>query len=327
MLQIIRNNNPLTVLILCIYGLAVNWSVLFHPELPVVHEGDFFFFIVTGFLKVVLFNSAFGFTLLSVVMLVLQSLYLNAVANRHKLFRKPTYIVAFIYLSLTGLYPYFGYYSQALLVNWLIIMLVDIVLQLPQSHKPRMQIYNAGFVAGMAALLVFPAVAYIVMLLIAVSLLRNFNPGEWVVAILGWLTPMYFAAGLLFLFDKLHWMPQWINLGFNLPSRLLHPVYMITVVAGIIILFAMGVYALQKQLLRVSIFVRRGWTVLALCVLVSCLVAILMDFDIRMAWLVVMPSLSLVIANAYYAEKNKAFSNFAFYFTLLLVIFCNIANS
>lgn len=327
MLQIVRNNNPLTVLVLLIYTLAINWQVLFHPQMPVVPDGDFLFHIITGFLGVILFQSAFGFTLLSVVMLAIQGIYLNAVANRHKLFYKPTYVAAFVYISLTSLLPTYGYFSQPLLVNWVLIMLMDTILQLAQSQKPRKIIFNTGFAIGLAGLLMFPAVVYILALLAAISILRNLNPGEWMVGLLGWITPLYFAAGMLFLFDVLHWLPAWVHIGFSLPGSIQRPALFIGFVSGIVTLFIIGTYALQKQLAKVSIFVRRGWTAIAVCLFLSFVVAIFTEPVVTMGWLILMPALSLVVSNAYFAEKNKAFSNFAFYFMLLLVVFCKLAGS
>lgn len=327
MLQLVRNNNPLTVLILLIYALAVNWPALSHPQMPVVPEGDFLFHIITGFLGVVLFQSAFGFTLLSVVMLAIQGIYLNAVANKYKLFYKPSYITAFVYISLTALSPTFGYFSQPLLVNWVLIMLVDAILQLSQSQKPRKIIYNTGFAIGLAGLVMFPANIYILALLAAISILRNVNPGEWMVALLGWITPVYFAAGMLFLFDVLHWLPEWVDIGFSLPGSIKKPVFFIGALIGMVTLFAMGTYALQKQLARVSIFVRRGWTAIAVCLFLSFVAGMFTDTAVSMAWLILMPPFSLVVANAYFAEKNKVFSNFAFYFMLLLVVFCKLSGS
>lgn len=327
MLQIVRNNNPLTVLILLIYALAVNWQVLFHPQMPVVPEGDFLFHIITGFLGVILFQSAFGFTLLAVIMLAVQGIYLNAVANKYKLFNKPTYVTAFVYISLSSLSPAFGYFSQPLLINWVLIMTIDTILQLAQSQKPRKIIYNTGFAIGVAGLLMFPAVGYILVLLAALSILRNLNPGEWMVALLGWFTPIYFAAGLLYLFDVLHWLPGWVDIGLNLPRAVPRLVYLVGTITGITVLFILGTYALQRQMNRVSIFVRRGWTALAICLFLSCVAALFTDPAVHMVWLMLMPPLSLVIANAYFAEKSKAFSNFAFYFMLLLVVFCKLSGS
>jgi len=42
-------------------------------------------------------------------------------------------------------------------------------------------------------------------------------------------------------------------------------------------------------------------------------------------WVLIIPALTLIISHALYMEKNKRFSNFAFYFSLLLLVFCQLA--
>lgn len=300
---------------------------LFHPVLPEAAEADFLYYIITNFLKVMLVNSAFGLTLLTVVMVALQGIYLNAVANRYKLFAKPNYVPGFIYISLTSLCSPFVTFSQPLLINWVLIMTISCTLQLSQTTRPRKLIYNTGFAIGLAGLIMFPAVVYVLLLLIAISMLRNLNPGEWMVAILGAITPVYFAMGLLYLFDVLNWVPGWVYLEFNLPGKLVRPGLTIFISIGVVLLFIMGVYALQRQLNRVNMFVRRAWTVAALGMGLAVAVILFSDDAITQAWIMLFPFATIVIANAYNAEKNKAFSNFAFYLTLLLVIICKLAGT
>jgi hypothetical protein len=54
----------------------------------------------------------------------------------------------------------------------------------------------------------------------------------------------------------------------------------------------------------------------------SILVAIGTDISEKSVWLLAIPALSMIIAPALIIEKTKWFSNFAFYFSLLLVIYC-----
>ena len=104
------------------------------------------------------------------------------------------------------------------------------------------------------------------------------------------------------------------------------PVYFIGALSGVIILFAMGVYVLQHAVNRLNVYTRRGWTAIYIALFVLVLVALFTPFDVKAAWLILMPSLALIVGNIYYHEKNKAFSNFAFYFTLALVIFCKMTG-
>jgi hypothetical protein len=73
------------------------------------------------------------------------------------------------------------------------------------------------------------------------------------------------------------------------------------------------------------IAVRRNWGAIVTAFIVSVIVSILTASDNGVIWLVVMPALSMVMANPMLLEKNKRFSNFTFYFSLLFVIFCQVA--
>ncbi len=327
MLQLIRNNSPFTVIILLIYAIVINGYALFHPQLPVAQEESFLYYILVGFLNVILFDSPFGFTLLGILMIFLQGIYLNSIVMKNKAFVHATYLPAFVYISIVSLYPDFIYFNQPLLANWFLILCLDIILKLGHATNAKKYVFNAGCSIAVAALIHFPSTLYLVLLLISISLMRNMNITDLLIAILGFGVTLYVAAGLLFLFDVLSWLPDWVVVGVNLPSSLENPLYTIVLILGLLILFVMGVYMLQSGINRVNVFIRRGWTSIGVYFIVSIIVAILTDITIKSAWLVVMPPLALFIANAYNAEKKKAFSNFAFYFTLLLLIFCKVMHS
>lgn len=321
MLQLIRNNSPFTVIILFIFTIIVKMQFLLHPVAPNVSE-NFVFEQVVTFCNLILFNNAFAYTLLAIILLFWQAIYLNAVAIRHKLYGKQTYYVAFIYLCLTSLYPAFNYFSEVLLANWFLIAALNIILNIHQTNKPRTGIFNIGFLISMAAILHSPSMFLFLLVFVSVSLLRRFNPSEWVVGLVGYLTPFYFLATFLYLFDSFGKLASWAQLGISLPRRILDPIYIIGLVVGVILLLSMGTYALQKQIVRASIFTRRGWTVIASMLFFSMLVAVFTPFEVRSGWLIALPALTLIVAPALYSEKNKLFSNFVFYFSLLLIVFC-----
>lgn len=324
MVQLIRSNSPFTVIILFIYALVINYQALFNPQLPQVPEGQYLYGVITKFFLIIFFKKAFIFTLFSTLLLALQGVILNVIVNVGRLFPKSSYAVAFTYISLSSIYPDLAYFSQPLLANWLIIILFGLIYKLAQTNKPRQVIYNMAFVVGLAPLLHFPLVVFVLLLFVAIALLRSFIPGEWLVALLGVFTPVYLVSGFLFLFDALYVMPGVIELGVNLPRSLINPVYLIGLLAAVIILFFMGVYKLQGHINKLNVYIRRCWTVTSISFFISMLAAVFTTQSINSAWLVIIPSLSLLTANIYYSEKSKAFSNFAFYFMILLVVFCKI---
>lgn len=322
MLHLVRNNSPYTVIILFIFSLVVKLQALVHPVAPVVLPDHFVFAFVVRTLNYVLGGSAFAYTMLSVILLFAQAIYLNAVVIKHKLLNKPTYVVAFLYILFTSLSPVFNYFSEPLLVNFVLIAGIDLLLGLHQAGHPRKQTFNTGFMLSIASLLYFQCIGYVILMFVALLLLRSFNVGEWVVAIIGYLTPLYFLVGILFLTDSIQLLRIWPEVGISLPKQLSAPVYTIGTITGLITLLVCGIFVLHPQLIKTSVFMRHNWTIVGFYLFAAILVAVGTDFSVKNAWLSVMPPLSIIIANAFYLEKNKGFSNFAFYFSLLLVVFC-----
>jgi len=324
-LQTFRNNNPFTVIILFIGTLVLKLGVLLHPQAPVRLPGYFVYNSLLDLFNVVLHNSAFGYTFLNIILLFLQALYINRIAAHYKLFYRPSYIPALVYILLISMYPPFGFFSLAMVVNWFVLCGVDVMLSFNQTLKPRKNIFNAGYLFCLAGVLQFSALGFVVLLLGALIILRSFNVGEWVVAVLGYVTPLYFFAGILFLADKLPLLSEWPQAGISLPRQLGPPVYIIGLLAGFVILISCGLYGMQLQVPKNGIYIRRNWATLTMYAIIAVLVAVFTDVFVVSAWLIVIPALTFIITHGFNLEKSKRFSNFIFYFSLLLVIFCQVA--
>lgn len=322
MLRLFKNNSPFTVLVLFIFALLVKIEVLLHPMVPGPVPGHFIYNYVLRAMYFVLRANGFIYSLLAVVLLFAQSLYLKSIATRHKLFPRYTYIPAFVYLLLTTVYPPFNYFNETILLNWLLLGAVDIMFSFTQTTQPRKLIYNASFLLCLAALFQFTLIAYFFLLLVGMVLFRSFNVGEWSVAMMGYITPLYFLACLLFLADRFYLYSEWPHVGFSLSSLAVSPFYLIVVLAGILILLASGIYAMQLNVAMSNIYIRRDWTAISFYLIISMMVALLTDNAIKSAWLITMPALSIIISHSLLLEKNKKFSNFIFYFSLGFLFVC-----
>lgn len=325
MLHLVRDKSPYTVIILLIFTLLVKLQALTHPALPTAADGHIFYSAVISCFSSVLGDSAFAYTMLSVIMLFGQAIYLNAVVVKHKLYNKTAYIPSFIFIVLSSLHPSLSHFSLPLLLNWALIGALDILLGMHHTQQPRKDIFNAGFILCIMGLLHFPAVLYLLVLFLTLLLLRSFNPAEWVVGILGYLTPIYFFGGILFLFDKLGSFRYWPEMAIYFPKGLQVSIYAITLLAGVSILLIAGLFAMQAYMARLGVFMRRSWVVVFAMFVISLAICIFTDENILNIWLLAIPASSLVISHPLYLEKSKWFSNFAFYFSLLVLIVCQWA--
>jgi len=300
--------------------------MLLHPVCPEPVARHFLYnYIIAGF-NIVFRHNAFAFTLFAIFILFIQSLYLKSISVRHKLFPRYTYIPAFIYLLLTSIYLPFNSFNETVLLNWLLLGAVDIMFGFTQTTQPRKLIFNASFLLSLTALFQFTMLSFFLLLLVGMVMFRSFSLGEWSVALMGYITPFYFLAGILFLVDKFYLYSQWPHIGFSLSGHVTSIFYLILTLIGIFILLASGIFAMQKNVAMSNIYVRRDWIAISFYLILSIVNAFLTDHSIKSAWLITIPALSIIISHALLLEKNKRFSNFIFYFSLVFLIFCLLAN-
>ena len=321
-LRLFRNNSPFTVIILFIFALLAKMPALLHPQVPQPVEGHFLYNYLLRLLSVVFSNSGFAYSFFSIVVLFLQSMYIKNIATRHKLYPRYTYIPSYVYLLLTSVYLPFNHFNETHILNWLILGAVDIMFGFSQTTQPRKLIYNAGFLLCTAALFQFSLLAFFLLLLVAMVMFRPFNLGEWSVAMMGYSTPFYFFVCIAFLIDRMYLINIWPQLGFSLSSQVASPFYLIVVMAYMLILSGTGIFAMLQNVALSNIFVRRDWTTISFYLIISVFVALLTKAEIKSAWLITMPALSIIISHGLLLEKNKRFSNFIFYFSLSLLVFC-----
>ncbi|GAA4466550.1 hypothetical protein GCM10023093_20820 [Nemorincola caseinilytica] len=326
MLRLFRNNSPFTVLVLFLFALVIKIQALLHPHVPQPVPGHFMYNYILRAMSAALGQSGFVYTFFAIAGLFLQSLYIKNIATRHKLFPRYTYVPSYVYLLLTTIYPQFSYFGETQVLNWLLLGAVDIMFSFTQTTQPRKLIYNAAFLLCLAALFQMSLLAFFLLLVVGMVMFRPFNLGEWSVALMGYATPIYFLLCILFLFDRLYLLRLWPHVGVSLSAHVASPGLLILTIVGILILSGTGVYAMRQNVPLSNIYVRRDWTAITFYLFISMLVAVLTDAAVKSAWLMVMPALSIIISHAFLLEKNKRFSNFIFYFSLIYLLYCIRAN-
>ena len=319
MLKLVRNHSPFTVLILFIYCLLLHLPGLMRPLPP--QAGDAVYSAVLAIPDFLFHGNAFCYSLLAVVMLFMQGVYLNGIAERRRLYLQSTYVPLFCAVSVSALLPANAVFSPVLLALWPVLWALDLILAFPQPQHPRANIFNAGFLLSLAALIYFPAIGFLLLFIIALLLFRPLNAGEWIVGLLGYMTPFYFTAGILFLTDHLALVRGWPALGISLPRQMNHPVYLSVMIGGVAALLWSGLYALQGALSRMAISVRRGWGAVVVSLAIGCIIAVLSPFKEPAPWRIAAPIIALVAALPVANEKRGAFSTFIFLLMLAMAVF------
>jgi hypothetical protein len=305
---------------------AIKSGLLSHAETPLPVAGHYIYDNLLAVCQTAFGKTSYWYPMLVTLNLFVQSLYIVNILSRYRIFPKVTYVPAFVYIVLTALFPAFNAFGETFLLNWILLVATDTMFGLSHTLHPRKMIFNAGFLLCAGALFQASLLVYFLLLLVAMVMFRSFHAGEWSVAIMGFLTPLYFAIGLLFLADKMHLLHEWWHLGFSFSGGgKSHTVFMI-VLGGMALLLLCGVAAIQMNLAMSNIYIRRNWIVVAFYFIISLLVAFMTDAGVGSAWLIALPPMSIIVSQALLLEKNKVFSNFILYFSLILLVFSLVAN-
>jgi hypothetical protein len=291
-----------------------------HAPGIVTNENDGFIYYLLSQLA---FLSGIALTFLYHFIVVIQGLRLNYILNDARMFPKPAFTTALAYIILTALLPAWNNITSALIVNSILIWLLSWLIKLQNTQQPKTLVYNIGLITGSAILLYFPVCPLIPVVFFALASFRPFRPNEWVILLIGILTPFYFLSAWLFLNDQLHLVFQQLEIfGFHIirPSSILFTIITFTT-AGIAIIA--GIFMWQSNIGRMVIQVRKNWNVLFV-MLILLLPAI---YFMESAWpdallLTAIPAAPFVSNTFLYPKRNLG-PALIFWLLVALVVYNN----
>lgn len=255
--------------------------------------------------------------------IILQALRLNYALNDLRMFPKPGYTTALAYVLLTAVVPAWNNVSSALVVNSMLIWLLFRLFKLYSSTTPKTLVYNIGLLTSCTIILYFPTMPLLVFVFIALGIYRPFRINEWLILLLGIITPFYFYAGYLFLNDELQNTLQQLNI-FELqvirPANLLFTIITFSFAALIII---SGIYMWQANSNRMVIQIRKNWIILFFMLILF----IPGVFFIKDTWpyallLATLPA-SAFISNTWQYPRRNLLPAILFWLFIALIIYNN----
>lgn len=128
----------------------------------------------------------------------LQAMYFNLMLNRQEVIYKNTFIPALIYALFISSTPEFMQFHPVHLVNLLAIRVFDRLFTLFKNEFPVSALFDSAFLAGIMALLYFPAILMLPLLMASLAILRSFKLKEWLIMIIAFLIPFFFMSVIMF---------------------------------------------------------------------------------------------------------------------------------
>ncbi len=304
MTGIFKANNSYNNFLLLFYGLALKLPIFLHPQVPQAQQIDGFLYKgLLKWLQPVGNGLPIIYPVIAFILLYTQAVTFNKLVNDQRIMQRPNYLTGMSYLLITSMFAEWNVLSSPLIINTLLIWVWARMSGLYNSQNPKTILFNIGIVIGVSTFFYFPSLSFAALIIFGLALTRPFKLAEWILALLGILTPYYFLLAFVFLADK--WQ------GYNLPGiAVTLPVFnqsQWAYAAIILILFAsvIGIFFVQQNFRRQLIQARKSWNLIFLYLLVALFVPFINATHTFEYWILcAVPLSSLLGATFLYPAKN-----------------------
>jgi hypothetical protein len=318
-----KQKNPANALLLLVYALALKLPMFIHPVMPVIQDGDNYLYIFILRTLQSFFNApAFVFQLISFILLFTQATLLNRICNHQKILPKPNFLPGMSYILITSLLPDWNHFSAPLLINSVMIWVWYKMITLYNNQHGGASIFNIGILTGIVTLLYIPAVAFLVLLICALIVMRPFRLREWIMGLLGFTFPYYFLFIILFISNKWTWNDILPKIAFTIPS-LPGSIWTTIGIALLIFPFIIGGFFIQTNLNKILIQVRKSWGLLLIFLITAVIIILINHVNSYENWIITVIPFATFHAAAYFYSTDRILTSILHWFTFIFAIGVN----
>lgn len=320
MVSFFKEKSAAAVLGIVIVSFASRFFFFTNPPRLVTAASDgLIYFVLKNFS--VLPAVAIAFLYLGII--IVQALRINYALNDLRMFPRNAFTTALAYILLTALLPAWNNLTAAIVVNSMVIWLLFRILKLYSTSNPKTVLFNIGLITSCTVMLYYPLIPLLLIVFFTLAIYRPFRINEWLILLLGIITPFYFLVGILFLNDKLGILNQQVQIfKFVIikPQNLLLTIITFSYASLIIIA---GIYLWQSNANRMVIQIRKNWTILFFMLLLL----IPGVFFINNAWPAALLAAAIpaaaFVSNTWLYPKNNFIPGLIFWLLAALIVYNN----
>lgn len=270
MINLFKIYNPLNVIWLAILLFVLRIGYLTH----VPDKLEFIF--VEPFARLLVpisyeyaFSPIFNVFLAGVIVLI-QAVLVNYMANHFNLLGKPSFLPALMYVTLTALFKPFMVLSAPLICNFLVIWMLFKLLSLYKSDDAKATAYDLGIMVAIGSIIYLPYIYLFLSIWVALIIFKPFKWREWVSGILGYATVFFFFAVFYYLNNRLgSFYDIWAPLASKFPQRINIQYINYLVLAPVIIILVLYFFKFQQNYFRSYVQVRKSFQLLFIIFLIA----------------------------------------------------------
>lgn len=268
MIAIFNSNRPVLLvgllactLLLYFFGIPAA-DVVWDSLEPLTSSDPVFSFVYLAYPLTLLFSVAITFV---------TAILLNRFVHDMKLMPKSTFVPALMYITIACMSYKFLLFDRQHVMNLLIVLMLGRIVVLYNDQNNVGAIFNLGFFIGLAVVLAPYGLLFIILLPLALSTMRSFILREWIIGVLGILTPLvWIFAGRFLLNGQIDWPSLYDSHSFGL-SFDLHKMDIGIISNGLylfIVLMA-AMFYIQSHYMKSQIQVRKHLLIMMALLLIT----------------------------------------------------------
>jgi hypothetical protein len=277
-------------------------------------------------LKGILSNELAG-KIIAIVLILAEAFLFNQILIKYELVPKNTLIPALVFLTLMSHSDQLLILNPALISGFLLLFVLHFLFQIYTEEEAYSQIFNAGFLTGIASFIYFPSILFLIFIWLTFIVYRLYKWREWIIPVAGLAIPYIYLLTYFFWFDKLEIiMGAYMGYFTGLWPVKFHyePTLIDLVISGIILfLFFWSFLKLAADIQERNISVRkRFWSVFWFFFIAVIVYIVTGVHDITCRSLLIIP-VSLYISSGFSQLRKKFWIEFLFTVLLILIIINN----
>ncbi len=306
MTGVFKSNNPYNTFLLLVYGLLLKLIMFIHPQIPLPQQTDGFLFkLLLSQLSAVGKSLPIIYPLISFILLYTQAITLNALVNQHRLMQKPNYLTGMAYLLITSLFAEWNILSAPLIINSFIIWVWSRMSKLYNEPSPKTSLFNIGMAIGISSFFYFPVISFSALVVVGLLITRPFKLPEWVVALLGLASPLYFLAAYVYITDK--WQ------GYHFPGvavtfpRFIESRWALAAIFIVLFISSTGFVYVQKNFRRQLVQARKSWNLIFLYLLIALFIPFINASHSFVYWILSAVPIAVIAGAGFLYPQKKGF--------------------
>lgn len=309
---------------LFIIGILLRLPLFFKSPEPLTKKMDSYLYLsfVEALKPIAVFIPSV-YVIIAFLLVFLQAYLLTIFINNNRLMNKANFLPGMAYILVTSLLPEFTMLSSPLIVSALFITLFIIIFSAHNQKITRGSIFNTGIIAGFTILIFTPSLFFLIWVYVALAILRPFKLNEWLILLLGVLTPYYFFTIILYLNDSFSWKYFYNGLSASVRSEK----YTIWHAGGLFLVlmpFLAGIYYTQSLSGRMLIHVRKAWNLFIIYTAVCFGITFFNVGGGIENWTLVLMPIAAFHGFGYFNAELKLYPKIVFWITVIFVIAAQI---